>query len=99
MTQADTLLIPVPVLGELFYGALNSAHTDRNYREITKFTEYADIIPLDDIIAKRYAVVRSHLKARGRPIPENDIWIAASWLEFDVPLMTRDRLFSIIEDL
>lgn len=78
---------------------MNSSHKDSNYREITKFAEYADIIPLDDSIAKRYAVVRSHLKARGRPIPENDIWIAASCLEFDVPLVTRDRHFLIIEGL
>ena len=45
------------------------------------------------------SVVRSDLKKRGRPIPENDIWIAASCIELDVPLVTRDSHFSSVYDL
>ena len=47
----------------------------------------------------RYSVIRSDLKKRGRPIPENDIWIAASCIELDVPLVTRDSHFSSVYDL
>lgn len=45
------------------------------------------------------SVVRSDLKKRGRPIPENDIWIAASCIELDVPLASRDSHFSLVHDL
>jgi tRNA(fMet)-specific endonuclease VapC len=39
------------------------------------------------------------LKKIGRPIPENDIWIAATCLELDVPLLSRDGHFDNIRDL
>lgn len=42
---------------------------------------------------------RISLKKKGRPIPENDIWIAATCLEHRIPLVTSDSHFNWIEDL
>ena len=97
--EADTLLIPVTVLGELLYGAMNSSKIEKNMEINHRFVEYADIIDINYSIAHRYSVIRSDLKKRGRPIPENDIWIAASCIELDVPLVTRDSHFSSVYDL
>jgi tRNA(fMet)-specific endonuclease VapC len=35
----------------------------------------------------------------GRPLPENDIWIASVCLENNAPLLTRDAHFENIQDL
>ena len=35
----------------------------------------------------------------GHPIPENDIWIAASCTELDAPIVSRDSHFKFIDNL
>jgi len=40
-----------------------------------------------------------HLRLKGRPIPENDLWIAAMALEHDLVLATRDAHFGEIDNL
>lgn len=46
-----------------------------------------------------YARLRLQLKTKGKPIPENDLWIAASCLEHDVKLAAVDGHFDAIDDL
>jgi tRNA(fMet)-specific endonuclease VapC len=49
--------------------------------------------------AEVYARIRFELKQAGRPIPENDIWIAAICLEHGLPLATHDQHFAAIANL
>ena len=96
---ADLLFLPVIVLGELLYGAYNSAKPQKNEQVTHKFSAQSVLVPIDDAIAIRYATVRLQLKKIGRPIPENDIWVAATCLELGVPLLTRDGHFDHIHGL
>lgn len=91
--------MPVIVLGELRYGAINSAKPEKNEQDINKFSDNSVIMPIDEPVAIRYAKVRSGLKKKGHPIPENDIWIAAICLELGVPLLSNDGHFEHIEGL
>ena len=50
-------------------------------------------------VAENYARVRQHLKEKGLPIPENDIWIAATADSNGMKLITQDRHFQNIEFL
>ncbi len=77
----EVVLVPAPVVGELFYGALNSRRIQENQEAVHKFLAHAIFIPSDENITARYASVRYKLRKIGRPIPENDIWIAAACLE------------------
>jgi tRNA(fMet)-specific endonuclease VapC len=94
--EADTLFLPTIVLGELLYGAVNSAQPQKNKQTIRKFLTQSSLAPVDESTAVRYATVRLELKKAGRPIPENDLWIAATCLELDVPLLTRDKHFDFV---
>ena len=96
---ADLLFLPVIVLGELLYDAYNSAKPQKNEQVTHKFSAQSVLVPIDDAIAIRYATVRLQLKKMGRPIPENDIWVAATCLELGVPLLTRDGHFDHIRGL
>lgn len=51
---------------------------------------------IDERVAVRYATVRAELKRIGRPLPENDIWIAAVCLEERLPLLTADHHFESV---
>ncbi len=46
---------------------------------------------IDYIVAKRYAEIRENLKTKGKPIPENDIWITAICSANNVSLITNDK--------
>ncbi len=97
--EAEIIFLPSPVFGELLYGVLNSGRILENCEAFYRFSAYATFVPIDENITARYASVRYNLKKRGRPLPENDIWIAAICLELDVPLLTRDAHFENIQGL
>jgi len=99
MEEADSLFLPAIVLGELLYGAANSARPEKNEQAVRKFLVQSVFVPIDVAIAVRYANVRFGLKKMGRPIPENDIWIAATCLELDLPLLTMDGHFDYVHGL
>jgi tRNA(fMet)-specific endonuclease VapC len=95
----ELLFLPAIVFGELLYGAINSKHTEENKRAVYDFLEFSVLLPVDETICIRYSNVRFGLKQTGNPIPENDIWIAGICLEYDIPLLTRDKHFEKVSGL
>jgi len=97
--DADVIILPVTVIGELLYGALNSTKIKNNEKFVHQFAGYSLVMQIDESVAARYARVRLDLKRRGNPIPENDIWIAAVCLVLEVPLISRDDHFKLVPGL
>ncbi|WP_310393343.1 PIN domain-containing protein [Hymenobacter sp.] len=54
---------------------------------------------LDESAAEHYAEIHFSLKQKGRPIPENDMWIAAICRAHNVPLLTFDHHFAEVSSL
>lgn len=46
-----------------------------------------------------YGQVKQQIMSKGRPIPENDIWIAATALQHNLTLVTRDDHFQAVDNL
>jgi tRNA(fMet)-specific endonuclease VapC len=97
--KADIIIVPVTVIGELLYGALNSTKSKNNEKFVHQFVEYSIVMQIDESVAACYAQVRLDLKRQGNPIPENDIWIAAVCLVLEVPLFSRDDHFNLVPGL
>ena len=97
--DADAIILPVTVIGELLYGAFNSTKSKTNEKFVHQFAGYSLVMPVDEPVAARYARVRLDLKRRGNPIPENDVWIAATCLVLEVPLISRDDHFRCVPGL
>jgi len=97
--QCDEILLPFPVKGELFFGALKSGNPERNAERLDQVFAKCVTIPSSREVEVRYARIKLGLSAKGRPIPENDIWVAACAGAEGVPLATRDRHFESIEGL
>jgi tRNA(fMet)-specific endonuclease VapC len=57
------------------------------------------VLLCDVDVAWRYGEVKKLLRDKGRPIPENDIWIAAIALKHDLTLATRDVHFGEVTGL
>ena len=66
----------------------------RMYEEVFEGISYTN-----EEIAQMYGKVKSELKAKGRPIPENDIWIAATALAAKLSLVTADSDFEHVDGL
>jgi tRNA(fMet)-specific endonuclease VapC len=87
------------VIGELFYGAEQSSKKDFNVRRIEEFAQDCLISDCNFDTARYYANIKSQLKSIGKPIPENDIWIAALAKQYQQTLVTRDGHFDNIDGL
>ncbi|MFK7848493.1 MAG: type II toxin-antitoxin system VapC family toxin [Rhodothermales bacterium] len=87
------------VLGELYYGAFKSQQPRDNIERIEELAENSVVISCDENVARKYGEIKNTLRAKGRPIPENDIWIAATAMLYDLTLVTRDQHFEEVENL
>jgi predicted nucleic acid-binding protein len=91
--------LPVIVLGEYRFGLLRSRHRQHLEGLLAILVQESDVLLVDDATAGVYAHVREGLRATGRPIPENDIWIAALALQHQQPVVSRDDHFDFVAGL
>ena len=91
--------IPVIVLGEFRYGIAGSRHHKTYEAWLASHLRHFDILPIIDATTLHYATLRTALKKRGRPIPANDVWIAALALQHRMPVLTRDEHFDYIPEV
>lgn len=101
LEEAEEILVPTTVIGELEYGFLLGSRPRENEDELADFLSTPGVreLPISRGIAERYAYLKTILKKNGTPIPENDIWIAAATLETGCRLLTADAHFSVIPGL
>ncbi len=97
--QYDVICLPVTVCGELLFGAKNSGSRVKNEAKYGAFIASCVVLDTNSLVAEEYAQIRLALKQKGKPIPENDIWIAAICAVNDIPLLSHDKHFENIEGL
>lgn len=98
---SEEILLSTIVIGELLYGFRKGSRLERNLRELHGFlsSPYVTVMAVGFTTADRYARIAASLRAKGRPIPANDIWIAAHALEAGADLVSYDRHFDQIDGL
>ncbi|BAY49765.1 virulence associated protein C [Scytonema sp. HK-05] len=94
-----TVILPTVVVGELLFGAENSSRSLQNLPRYLEFIETCEVVKLGRETAVVYARTRLALKQKGRPIPMNDVWIAAQCLEHGCRLVTDDSDFGYVDGL
>ena len=67
--------------------------------EIRSFLSGVVVLTQSDATADCYGKIRAALAKNGASIPENDIWIAATAMEHQLPLAARDQHFSLVSGL
>lgn len=99
LSRADEVFVPSIVLGELYYGAYKSVEVGPNISHIDDFAHQSAVLSCDSVAAQYYGRVKNFLRTKGRPIPENDIWIAALAQQHNLTLVTRDDHFKAVENV
>ena len=87
------------ILGELLAGFAFGSHEAKNRAELQEFFKSSRVVMLtaDQDTARYYAIVYSNLRNKGRPIPTNDMWIAASALQHNIALFSYDQHFKNVD--
>ena len=98
---AEEVLISVVVLGELLLGFRRGSRLERNYSALQDFlaTPKVSIVGVGTSTAEIYARLGAELRAKGRPIPSNDIWIAAHAMETGAELISADHHFEQVDGI
>jgi tRNA(fMet)-specific endonuclease VapC len=97
--QGQGTFISLVVLGELYFGAMKSSHAEENIKRIDELLKRHPLLSSDQQTAQNYSAIKLALRRKGRPIPENDIWIAALAMQHRLTLITRDAHFEHIDGL
>jgi len=85
--------LPVIVIGEYRYGLMKSRERGRLGRFLDLFIHESIVLPIDVETTVHYANLREALRRNGRPIPENDAWVAALSTQYGLPIVSRDTHF------
>ena len=98
---ADRLGVSAVVLGELLSGFAGGIREAENRAELAEFlgSPRVAVLPLGERTAEYYASTYQALRHRGRPIPTNDLWIAATAQEHVYSLFAHDEHFKAVEGL
>ena len=99
LEQQDLIYIPIAVLAELYLGAYRSTNLEKKLFEINNFLQNCIVLNADKATSQNYAIIKTALFLKGKPIPENDIWIAATAMQYQLPLFTHDKHFNEVEGI
>jgi tRNA(fMet)-specific endonuclease VapC len=93
--------LPVTVLGELYYGIFHGRQQEKNLSNLNHFLALprVELLHIDDVTAKLFGEIATELRHAGRPIQQNDMWIAALCKQYDYALATADTGFQAITGL
>jgi tRNA(fMet)-specific endonuclease VapC len=87
------------VLGELYVGINRVLNKPKHLKMLHSFLELSQVIAIDEGTAIHYGEIVALLYKKGKPIPTNDVWIAAIAKQYELTLVTRDKHFNEIDDL
>ena len=83
------------VLGELHQGFRQGGLQAKNEAELERFLQLSrvHILDISPDTADFYASIVISLRSAGTPIPTNDIWIAATAMQYTLRVVTTDPHF------
>jgi len=98
LDRAEWIGVPVIVIGELCAGFAKGSKFQKNLDELDEFLALpvVETLPVDREIAELFGEMIDSLRRIGRPVPVNDVWIAATCARAGATLLTWDAHFKLI---
>jgi predicted nucleic acid-binding protein len=98
LASATSHHLPSIVIGEYRFGIARSRRASELESLLIELIAVSAVLPVDKETAFHYAVVREELRRVGRPIPENDLWIAALARQHQQRIVSRDSHFDAVDE-
>ena len=101
LRKAEQIGFSVISIGELLSGFKGGGREQKNREELEKFLDSPRVVvySVDEDTSEFYAEILNNLREIGRPVPTNDIWIAAVAFQNGLKLFTKDNHFKAIAGL
>jgi len=99
IAKAERVAVPVVVLGEYRFGIAQSRHRATYESWLQEWIAVVIVLNIDEETTHSYSAIGLELKKKGKPIPANDLWIAALCRQHSLPLLSRDLHFDVIPGL
>jgi len=101
LKKVEQIGISVISIGELLSGFKGGGREQKNREELENFLDSPRVVvyPLDEDTSEFYAEIINNLREIGKPVPTNDIWIAAVAFQNGLKLFTKDNHFKAIAGL
>ena len=93
--KADEINLNPVVIGELLAGFMKGRRASQNREILQEFMESPRVrlMAIDEETSERYASIFNYLREKGTPVPTNDLWIAATAMQYGLRVVTTDRHF------
>ena len=101
LKKTEQIGISVISIGELLSGFKGGGKAQKNREELEIFLDSPRVVvySLDEDTSEFYAEILNNLREIGKPVPTNDIWIAAVAFQNGLKLFTKDEHFKAIAGL
>ena len=99
LKAATELYLPLTVLGEMRFGIHRAGNNRRAIEQWERFFRGVVVLLPDEATATAYAELKQAIATKGKPIPENDLWIAATAKSHGLPLYCKDAHFDELADM
>jgi len=101
LRKAEEIGFSVISIGELLSGFKGGGREQKNREELETFLDSPRVVvyPVNEDTSEFYAETLHNLRKIGKPVPTNDIWIAAVAFQNGLPLFTKDTHFKTIAGL
>lgn len=101
LRAAEYIGISVVVIGELLGGFKCGGRAQKNLDDLDQFLESPRVFvnDIDQETAAFYSDIYKRLRDKGKPVPSNDMWIAASAMQNGLALLTLDDHFEWMDGL
>jgi tRNA(fMet)-specific endonuclease VapC len=96
VSEAERIAVPVIVLGEYRLGIAQSRHRASYENWLQEWVSSVTVLDIDEETSQSYAALGLELKRKGRPIPTNDLWIAALCRQHGLSILSRDQHFDVV---
>ncbi|MCD6013433.1 MAG: PilT protein domain protein [Flavipsychrobacter sp.] len=87
------------VLGELYIGINRVANKQKHLKTLNDFLQLCTVLEVDSVTAMHYGEIVATLYKKGKPVPVNDIWIAACAKQHGYMIVTHDKHFKEIHGI
>jgi predicted nucleic acid-binding protein len=101
LRRVEYIGINIMILGEILSGFKGGKRDKQNIEELNLFldSQRVHLIQIDEETAAFYAEIYWDLRRKGKPVPSNDMWVAASAMKHGLALFTFDEHFNNINVL
>ncbi|HLX56702.1 MAG TPA: PIN domain-containing protein [Ktedonobacteraceae bacterium] len=99
LSEAASLFVPTVALGELYYGAEHSSNVEKGLTDVDTLAQRLSVLNTDNTTAKVYGYIKHEQRMKGQMLPDNDLWIAATAIQYGLTLAARDHHFTWITGL